>query len=970
MVGRFHSILAARRARYLAGAPIFATALLAMTAPAIAQTTPTDPRDPGKPASVSAPDPQAASAPQSTEPDSGATGSDIIVSSTRITRAGYDAPTPTTVIDAARIQAAAPANLSDYVNNLPALIGSNTPRIGTSGASGTVGSNLYNLRSLGPNRTLVLLDGHRIVPSTLTSSVDVNLLPQALVQRVDVITGGASAAWGSDAVAGVINYVLDRKFTGLSANIESGISQLGDARTFKVELAGGVSFAGGRGHLIVSGEYNDDGPAGDPTTRSWFTGRKVIPNPAFTPTTGQPARLVRDNVGLNNESAGSLITGPATVVTPGGTIANPLLNLTFNSDGSTSQYRPGTISGVFGYGGAADDVSDRISLSVPLKFGLAYSRASFEFSPAFTIYGEASYARAKNDIVGRVFERTAFTIRRDNPYLPANIVTQMTALNLQTIQIGRMFLDQGGIRGENDRSQQRYVIGAEGNLGGSWTYDTYFQHGLTKFTVGNFVNDPILSRFALAADAVPSNGQIVCRSTLTDPTNGCSPINILGEYNASPAALSYIYGSRSVQRLTITQDVAALTFRGDPFKIWAGPVSVAFGGEYRRETFTAGADTLSLTNAYFIGNYKPAAGSFNVKEGFFETVVPLLRDLPFAKNFDLNAAIRYTDYSNSGTVTTWKVGATWALDSQIKFRGVLSRDIRAPNLNELFAGGTTLNQTVNDPVSGTSYSAQTVTLGNLNVTPEKADTKSLGVVFQPKFLPGFQASVDYYDIKIKDAIATLTAQNIIDRCQAGLTQYCAFIARGSNGLISTLRLVPLNVSAERTNGLDFEASWRGALGSFGSLDLRTVATYVHERSLTTNNITINYAGTNANEAQFATAVPSWRLLNSATLTTGNLTTTLTNRFIGAGKLVGAWVDGVDVDNNHVKAVTYFDLALSFRIPKAGKNTAVYFAIQNLLNQAPPASPNSSTASTIQTGVNGYLYDTIGRQFRVGFRTKF
>lgn len=898
--------------------------------------------------------------------------SDIVVTGSRVAREGFTAPTPTTVIGVEQIKAAAPASIADYVNQLPALVGSNTPRIANTGASATVGSNLFNLRSLGANRTLVLLDGHRVVPSTITGNVDINLLPQALVQRVDVVTGGASAAWGSDAVAGVVNFVLDRKFEGVMANIQSGIAEEGDARTFKAELSYGTSFADGRGHFIVSGEYHDDGAAGKVSTRDWFKSRKVIFNPAWTATNGQPRRIVQTGVGASNETSGGLITGPATVTVGGVTMANPLRNIQFGPGGVPMPYDPGTVSGISAFGGDVEDISQAIELAVPLRYGTAYGRLSYEIAPDVTIYGEATYAKAWNEIVARVYDRGGnITIRRDNAFLPGSIATQMASLGLNTIQMGRMFLDWGPLRGRNKREQQRYVAGAEGELGGGWSWDAYVQHGVTDFSTGAYDNNPIIANFNRAVDSVvnPANGQIVCRTTLADPTNGCVPLNIFGSGSTSEAGRNYVFG-RSVQNIKIQQDVVAASLRGEPLSLWAGPVSVALGIEGRREKYRSTADALSLTDAFFVGNFKPSSGKYDVKEAFFETVIPLLADKPFAKSLDLNAAIRLTDYSLSGSVTTWKVGATWDLNDQIRARGVVSRDIRAPNLSELFQGGATLNQTVDDPVTGTSYSSRTVSQGNPNLKPEKADTKSFGIVYRPHWLDGLSVSVDYFDIKIDGAIASLIAQRIIDKCDEGITSQCAFITRSSpTGPIQSILLVPQNINSERTKGIDIEGTYRTELGK-GDLTLRAVATYVDERSETADGQKVEYAGTNANESQPSKAVPSWRVMSSVTYDLGDIASTLTGRFISAGKLNNAWVEGVDIDDNSVPSAFYLDWSMTYRIDSFGKGAEVYFAIQNLLDKDPPASPNYSTASTIQTGVNGYIYDVIGRQFRVGVRTKF
>ena len=897
---------------------------------------------------------------------SGASVEEIVVTGSRITRTGYNAPTPTTVIGVAQIQSSAPATLSDYVNQLPALVGSITPRVATTGASATVGANLYNLRALGANRTLVLLNGHRVAPSTLTGNTDVNLLPQAIVQRVDVVTGGASAAWGSDAVAGVVNYVLDTGFTGLLANVQRGESTYGDASTFKAELAWGAKFAGGRGHFIVDGEYHDDGAADYVTSRDWFKSYKVVNNPAFAPGNGQPRQLLQSGVGLGVATNGGLITS-----------TGPLANTQFDANGHPIPFNPGHTSGVLSFGGDAQDVSQIIRLGVPVKSGTVYTRGSFDLTDNITAYGEFGYANVKSKIFARVYERDGnIAIKADNAYLDPTIKARMAAAGLTTFNLGKIFLDWGPSVGRNDRQQYRYVGGLEGKFGGSWSWDAYFQHGQTDFTNGDYSNNPITANFNNAVDAVvnPATGTIVCRSTLTNPGNGCVPLNVFGTGKSTPAALAYIYGT-SVQWIKIKQDVASASLHGEPFSTWAGPVSIATGFEYRREAYAANSTALDQTNAFFLGNFRPSKGHYDVKEGFFETVVPLLSDKPFFKHVDLNGAVRYTNYSLSGGVTSWKVGATWDVDDQLRFRGTRSRDIRAPNLSELFQASNNLNQTISDPLLNKSYSVQQFAAGNPNLKPEKADTTTAGVVYRPHWLPGFGFSVDYYDIKIKDAIYSNTAQAIINLCQGGNALQCSFVTRNAQNQITFVQLLPLNVSAEGTKGIDIEANYQRNLSDIfsgwnGSIGLRAVGTYVAHRTVTVGGVTTDYAGSNANFDQNSQAVPSWRWLASATYQNGAFTSTLTSRIIGAGKINAAWVEGVDIDKNHVPTIAYFDLSVAYKFPNVGRGVELYAAVQNLLDKDPPVAPIYGATGFLGTGTNGYLYDVIGRQFRVGVRAKF
>jgi outer membrane receptor protein involved in Fe transport len=513
-----------------------------------------------------------------------------------------------------------------------------------------------------------------------------------------------------------------------------------------------------------------------------------------------------------------------------------------------------------------------------------------------------------------------------------------------------------------------------GKFGGDWSWDAYYQHGQTRFLNGNFSNDPIKANFNNAVDAVMGpNGTIVCRSTAAQAA-GCQPFNVFGTNQGSAAALAYIYG-QSVQWITIKQDVAAASSMATLFDLGGQSVGAA-GAEYRRESYGATTTALDPTSAFFVGNSHPSSGHYDVKEGFFETVVPLVDGVHFLHHVDFNGAVRYTNYSLSGDVVSWKAGLTWDVDDQLRLRGTRSRDIRAPNLSELFQAGNTQNQTITDPLNGNkSYSVLQYQSGNpTNLKPEKADTTALGVVYRPHWLAGFGMSVDYYDIKVNSAIYTPTSASfVVGQCYTGNAVYCSSIIRDpASNLITNVALQPLNVASESTRGVDFEATYRHHAWS-----LRAVGTYVAQRRLTVNGATTEFAGSNANFDQSSEAVPHWRLLGTVTWTHGPVIVSATERFIGAGAIsercvVGTCTQVYDVDHNHVPAITYTDLSITLR-PQGGawaKNTEFFFAVQNLLDQAPPVAPIYGPTGFLSTGTNGFLYDLIGRQFRAGARVKF
>lgn len=881
---------------------------------------------------------------------------DIVVTGTRVVRDGYQAPTPTTVVGVAEIQKSAQVQLADYINQLPQLSNSLSPTTNRNGSSS--GASFLNLRGLGVNRTLVLLDGRRVTPSSLTGNVDFALLPQALVQRVDIVTGGASSAWGSDAVAGVVNVVLDREYKGLKGEIVKGISDEGDGGQFKANLSFGTPFADGRGHFIASVEHSELKDIPRAGSRGWYKGWNIVNNPAYVAGGSQPLRLLVPNVGLSRATPGGLIS------------AGPLANTQFQANGQPAPFRPGTTTGLLSVGGDGYLAGQDQQLLTPVNWDTVYARAEYEFSPAFTLFADGNYAKADSSYSVRLYQRDGnIAISRQNAYLDPTTAARMTAAGQTSFMLGKIHTDLPVAKVKSSRELIRGVLGANGKLGGSWSYDAYYQYGRTLFDTAA-VNNVITANYNNAVDAVDqgliqngiANGNIVCRSTLTSPTNGCVPFNVFGTGNISQAAQNYILGE-ATQSTVIKQQVGAVNLRGEPFSLWAGPISVALGAEWRKEEYEARQpDAISLVNGYFLGNYKPSAGSYNVREGYFETVVPLLVDSAIAKRVEFNGAVRYTDYSTSGSITTWKAGLSWEVDDQLRLRGTISRDIRAPNLNELFLASASLNFAILDPVTGTNYSVRRVTAGNRNLGPERALTKSVGVVYRPNWFQGFSASVDVYDIKIDDAIFTPDAQVVIDQCQAGVQQLCGAITRGTGNLVTEIRVLPQNVLSERARGLDIDASYRTGLGE-GQLSIRALASHVFKREVDSFGTLLRYDGVTGD----ALGLPKWRGQATVTYDIGGFSTTLTSRYVSGGVLNKAWGPG-DIDDNSTASRTYFDLSASYTFARTyGTEMQIFGIVQNLFDKDPAVSVATSGNAFSSVGTNANFFDTVGRQFRVGVR---
>ena len=924
-------------------------------------------------------------APQSAQSNAAAV-EEIIVTGTRVIRDGYEAPTPLTVIGVEQIEAAARPNIADYVNTLPALAGSTTPANSSRSVSaGGAGLNFLNLRGLGTNRTLVLLDGQRSVGSQPTGETDINNIPQGLVSRVDIVTGGASAAYGSDALSGVVNFVLDKKYVGLKGELSGGVTTYGDDRDFKVALTAGTGFSGGRGHFLLAGEASYvDGVALE-TNRAWnHQGWEITTNPLYGTGAGQstsvPQRLLLPQLGLHQATLGGIIT------------AGPLKGINFGPGGSVSQFNYGTIVGTpFMQGGQWQslNLAGTQSLDPRVIHQSVFTRMSYEVTDDVELFAQASwgYTHGSYSVDAQEYFLANLTIKADNAFIPASVRSQMTALKLTTLQMGSLFADLPPFATDNTRFTNRYVVGGSGKFDAfdsAWTWDAYYQYGKTR--VSKKFNDRLNPNVTLATDSViNANGAAVCRIKLTDPNNNCVPWNFFGIGVNTEAAKNYIM-TNSVTNVYFTQSVMAANAAGEPFSSWAGPVSLAFGIEHRTEGGGGKADAPSAANLFFLGTQAPILGSYNVTEGFVETVIPLAKDTVWARTLDLNAAVRATSYSTAGYVTTWKVGTTWAPIDDLRFRATRSRDIRAPNRSELFASAVFNSSVITDPFrNGASVFYQGSTNGNINLKPEVADTTGLGVVITPQFFPGFSASVDYYNIDITGAIGSVGAQAVVDRCYAGNPVFCAAVTRDATGAIYQVFIQPFNFQSRISRGWDIEASYRTPLDAIvsdwsGDLTLRFLTTR-YLKNFTSNgvNIPTDTVGENSGNGP-----PNWRYLATIGYSGDPVNVTFTMRGISAGVYANSNIectsgcpasttDHITVNNNQIAGAFYMDLALSYKwkdVGEDGYGLETFLNIQNLANKDPATVAHGPAGvAWALTTTNATFYDVMGRRFHAGVRFK-
>jgi len=907
---------------------------------------------------------------------------EIKVTGSRIVRTGMTTPTPVTTIDAATLEDMAPTTLIDALDQMPQFLGNQTAQTQSFGTSGSAGASFASLRGLNSQRTLNLLDGRRIVPATRSGAPNISLLPEELISRVEVVTGGASAAYGSDAVAGVVNFILNTDYEGFKGHVQGGMTEIGDAENYELGASWGTR-VGDRGHLVMSGEYFHENGVRNYSDRDWFDSSAMI----TTPEAGDPTYITAHNVHGGNFTWGGMITG------------GPLEGTQFDDQGNPIPFDPGEHhTSTSQVGGSGFDSGEYQWMTADQERASAFSHFKYDLTDNLTafIQGHYGYSRTSfQSAPAAMWGSWPATIYSDNPYLSQEVKDRMALAGVDSFPLGKIQSEEdlGMPMVDNTNKMIQITTGFEGELDGNWHYNAYYQYGQNK----NFLfydNVARTDRMYQALDTTrDANGTIICSSTLINPDDGCVPLNPFGVGTASQEAKDWIMGDQKAQFQKIKQHVAEVTISGDAFDNWAGTVSIAAGASYRKEHLlseprTYPADLLELSiptrdeityrglpSSYYgsANIFERTAGSdleggYNVKEAFAETIVPLARDVTMIQSMDLNAAVRYADYSGSGGIWAWKLGLDWQVIDDIRLRGTLSRDIRAGTLGERFdfsgRGGS-----INDPVKGETYAISLDQGGNPNVAPEKADTITFGAVFQPTFLPGFSLSADYFDIKIKGAISLLGVQDIVDDCDAGSAALCALITRDPDGYVTRVQNIYLNIDAFRTRGIDFEMQYNTPISLFGgdeNLVLRGFATRMLELARTVpGGVKTDTLG----QTGWGGGAPKWQVNASANYRNGPFSVYVQERYIGSGIKRESWEEGVDVDNNRVPSRFYTNLRLAYDFDTGGGSWTAFANVTNLFDQAPPFS-GMTYGFFGSTYTNEGLFDVLGRRYTVGLKFEY
>jgi iron complex outermembrane receptor protein len=820
-----------------------------------------------------------------------------------------------------------------------------------------------------------------------------------LIQRVEVVTGGASAVYGSDAVSGVVNFIIDKNFNGFKGVVQGGTSKYGDADSVRVGVANGFN-VGERGHFEWSAEYYNRNAIRDQSARPYGDlGAAVV----GAGTAANPYELVYGIRQSNTAFGGLVRTGP-------------FAGQQFRPDGTLGPFAVGTPtrSGNISIGGDGG-IQTEGYLIPSRRTKQVFARFDYDISDSVHAYIQGRYATADSFTANQSYtnSETAYPlfIYSGNAYLRPEHQAQLTATNTSSFRLNRFNQDlMKDLALDTDVGAGAITAGLQGSLFGDFTWDLYYTHGETRTKLKTINNVSSMNFFA-AADAVrdPATGQIVCRVSLTAPGAfpGCAPLNLFGENNASQAAKDFIYQDTAWTAKNGLDDFGAY-ITGTAFEGPAGPVKVAAGGEYRRAdlevTTTVPSTTFnpqylrlgelgnSATTSYpgsnlaFFKEAQSAAdASQTIAEANVEVNAPILRDMPLVQLLSVNAAARYTKYTNEGnglgetefTAKTWKLGAEWQVIDDLRIRATRSRDIRAPTLWDLYQQQIVSSSGISDPLTGVAGQANTVAGGNPDLRPEVAKNTTAGVVYRPGWLPGFSVSLDWYRIKIGNAIGAVNGLNPIiqNLCFAsgGTSPYCDLVDRPISYNSTAPGNFPIrvfnlsqNIAKVYAEGVDLEANYTANLEDFhnvgGYLNFRLLWTHQHilKTQSLPNAATTNAAGTSAS--------PQDKVNFTINYVRDRFSATVSQRWASSFTQSANPLQIFNIDD--VGSYEQTDVNLSYDFITGDRTLTGFFNVNNLFNnngdlfQVP-----GYTGSPGMNYPQGPQADLIGRYVTVGVRFK-
>ena len=1042
-------------------------------------------------------DDTAAPAAEDDDAEEEGTSKPILVTGSRIARPTLQSAVPLTSVTVEDLTGTGEVSLGDALNDLPSLrstfsSGNSSRFIGTAGLS------LLDLRGLGTARTLVLINGRRHITSTPGSEgFDINTIPTDLIDRIDIVTGGNSAIYGSDAVAGVVNFIMKRDYDGIATRAQAGVSSRGDRGTYFASILAGQNFADGRGNVAVSAEYTRQQPlyfrdrdqlTGAASGRCQFqltdaqgsaggeVGQSATDGiPDFTFLCG-----IRNGTISDAGTIGAISGGRFLRFSDGGDIFADTPTQNFSSVGS------GNTQG--GFGSTLRNTGSLLAAVDRYAFNIL---AHYDLSDAFKPFIEAKYVRV--DVSGEgqpsFFAGVPQTLggpafRCNNGFLTAQNLATLQANRLNgatanlctnvatgTFALNRFNIDFGGRRFEGTRETYRAVAGIEGTFNDDWKYEVAVNYGRFEAAGSNTNNLYIFDTngnrdgFNLAIDAVAApvgftgtnfvnnaaGQRVVCRVNSGVGGNvrpDCVPLNVFGQAKADPRALAFINRPGTTDEFA-SQFVASAFVGGDLsqiFELPGGPIAFAFGAEYRKEKASVDYDELTSSGGTFLNALQDFRPPNNiVKEAYGEIQIPLLKDENFAKELSINVAGRVSDYNNAtGTVYAYNIQGVYAPIEDIRFRAAYATSVRAPTQSDLYSPFSENFAFIADPcdlpapgstaavncaaagvptvanaalVAACSSTAQPVTLGapfinctartvstgfvsggNNTLVEERGKSLTLGVVIEPRFIPGLSLTVDYYKITVKDLIATLGAQQIITLCYTSSTginnPFCNTVNRDpATGLFAEPAVVSggVNFAAQKTKGIDFDLAYRKTFDNGHRLTTRLIAT----RVLSLNNFTNPNFANLPNRQLSELGDPQWAASFSLGYDFGEFDLLYAaryigkqtigayeaqNSFIGQCPLAGTFRGQTGINGGtcnpgdivrlapqnadqfpqiNYPDVLYHDIRFGFDV---GTDFRFYGGVSNLLDRQPPLG--------LLGTAGGDPFDSFGRNFFFGIEANF
>lgn len=941
------------------------------------------------------------------EPISKSTLQTVTVTGSRVITNGNSSPTPVTVVPLNEMQAINPSGtVADQLNSLPQFAGSRgattNPGLGSQGTSSAASdpaANVLNLRNMGYTRTLILFDGHRVAPTGTDGTVDIDVIPQMLLQRVDIVTGGASAVYGSDAVTGVVNFVPDTHFNGLKVDASGGISHYADDETKDVGVAMGSNLFGSKLHFEGSLEYRNNAGVRFRSDRSLGVNRWTVENPS-NGTYGP--YVLGQYVTSSRSSFGGVILG------------GPLNYQNFTGNGVLSPFDRGTALGPNYQEGGSGAYNDS-TLAAPNEMGQVYGRLDYDFTAAVHAYAYATgnYTHTWEQAQANVMSgpngtsNGASTLSSTDPFLPPSVRQTLAAAG-PTFQFGKTFTDIPATNVDSWERQWQAAVGLDADLGHGYRWNVYYSRAQNEINTRQNANINTLDlTAALNAAVSPANGQIVCAVSLTQYASlypGCTPFNPFGPNAASQAAIDYVTAATQFRAHTTMDDVTA-SLTGAPLSTWDGPINMAVSAEWRKlsyylvesglpndansEISCAGLPSYACkVNAsaqtwenQVSANRSPVSQS--VSEAAYELDAPLLKNVPLLEDVSLNGAVRWTDYANSGVAWTWKGGLVWKVNDQLTFRGTRSKDIRAPTLNDLYLPPSTSTYGGADFVTGVAAISPQIPFiarGNPILVPEIGNTETIGLIYTPSWWRGFSLSVDGFKIDVSRAIQQFRGASnfVMTGCAAsgGSSAFCQLIVRPVGCCSATpantataLYTESLNLADQWTEGGDLETDYLSSIHGH-PLEVRLLATFQpHLVYAAPGSAQFDMAGVAfANGALQAT--PVWR---SSLLVRYSPIHDFTINARERWRSDLNWGPLFAPPQNYlftmpkIEPVWYTDLSMSYAFHRDDSTLEVYVSGDNVFNRQPPVA--AFYGNTVPGIFGGFALgdDAIGAYYTVGIR---